>query len=76
MRASSAVAGVISPVGVRGMEYEDADESLPVAVRAARQAGAQFVIAVDISARAGKAPAGRRQPCSNETPGAAAASTR
>ena len=29
-----------------------------VAVRAARQAGAQFVIAVDVSARAGKAPAG------------------
>jgi NTE family protein len=58
VRASSAVAGVISPVGVQGVEYEDADESLPVAVRAARQAGAQFVIAVDVSARAGKAPAG------------------
>jgi NTE family protein len=58
VRASSAVAGVISPVGVQGIEYEDADESLPVAVRAARQAGAQFVIAVDVSARAGKAPAG------------------
>lgn len=58
VRASSAVAGVISPVGIQGVEYEDADESLPVAVRAARQAGAQFVIAVDVSARAGKAPAG------------------
>jgi NTE family protein len=58
VRASSAVAGVISPVGVQGIEYEDADESLPVAVRAARQAGAQFVIAVDVSARAGKAPPG------------------
>jgi len=58
VRASSAVAGIISPVGVQGIEYEDADESLPVAVRAARQAGAQFVIAVDVSARAGKAPAG------------------
>ncbi len=58
VRASSAVAGVISPVGVQDVEYEDADESLPVAVRAARQAGAQFVIAVDVSARAGKAPAG------------------
>jgi NTE family protein len=58
VRASSAVAGVISPVGVQGIEYEDAEESLPVAVRAARQAGAQFVIAVDVSARAGKAPAG------------------
>jgi NTE family protein len=58
VRASSAVAGVISPVGIQGVEYEDADESLPVAVRAARQAGAQFVIAVDVSARAGKAPPG------------------
>ncbi|WP_310385346.1 patatin-like phospholipase family protein [Roseateles sp.] len=58
VRASSAVAGVISPVGVRGVEYEDAEESLPVAVRAARQAGATFVIAVDVSARAGKAAPG------------------
>jgi NTE family protein len=58
VRASSAVAGLISPVGIQGVEYEDADESLPVAVRAARQAGAQFVIAVDVSARAGKAPPG------------------
>jgi NTE family protein len=58
VRASSAVPGVISPVGIQGTEYEDADESLPVAVRAARQAGAQFVIAVDVSARDGKAPPG------------------
>lgn len=58
VRASSAVPGVISPVGIQGTEYEDADESLPVAVRAARQAGARFIIAVDVSARAGKAPPG------------------
>lgn len=58
VRASSAVPGVISPVGIQGTEYEDADASLPVAVHAARQAGARFVIAVDVSARAGKAPAG------------------
>ncbi len=45
-------------MGIGGIEYEDADESLPVAVRAARQAGAQFVIAVDVSARAGSAPEG------------------
>jgi NTE family protein len=57
VRASSAVPGVLSPVGIQGEEYEDADESLPVAVLTARQAGAQFVIAVDVSARAGKAPA-------------------
>lgn len=58
VRASSAVRGVLSPVGIQGTEYEDADESLPVAVRAARQAGARFIIAVDVSARAGKAPPG------------------
>jgi NTE family protein len=50
IRASSAVPGVISPVGILGIEYEDADESLPVAVRVARAAGAQFVIAVDVAA--------------------------
>jgi NTE family protein len=58
VRASSAVPKIISPVGIEGIEYEDADESLPVAVRAARQAGASFVIAVDVSARPGTAPPG------------------
>jgi NTE family protein len=58
VRASSAVPKIISPVGIQGIEYEDADESLPVAVRAARQAGARFVIAVDVSARPGTAPEG------------------
>jgi NTE family protein len=38
------------------VESDVADESLPVAVSAARQAGAQFVIAVDVSARASGAP--------------------
>ncbi len=58
VRASSAVPGIISPVGIQGVEYEDADESLPLAVRAARHAGAQFVIAIDVSARPGAAPPG------------------
>ena len=58
VRASSAVPGVISPVGIQGVEYEDADVSLPLAVQVARQAGAQFIIAVDVSARPGKAPPG------------------
>lgn len=58
VRASSAIAGVMSPVGIEGTEYEDGDESLPVAVRAARQAGAQFVIAIDVSAHPGSAPEG------------------
>lgn len=57
VRASSAVRKIISPVGIQGVEYEDGDESLPVAVRAARQAGAQFVIAVDVSPVSGTAPA-------------------
>jgi NTE family protein len=51
VRASSAVPTMFSPVGIQGVEYEDADESLPVAVRAAKQAGARFVIAVDVVAR-------------------------
>lgn len=57
VRASSAVSRIISPVGIRGVEYEDGDESLPVAVRAARQAGAKFIIAVDVTAVPGTAPA-------------------
>lgn len=56
VRASSAVSGVFSPVGIQGVEYEDGDESLPVAVRAARQAGAQFIIAVDVAPRLEDAP--------------------
>lgn len=56
VRASSAMPGIISPVGIQGVEYEDGDESLPVAVSAARAAGARFVIAVDVSAAAGSTP--------------------
>ena len=51
VRASSAVPGIFSPVGIEGTEYEDGDESLPLAVRAARQAGAGYVIAVDVTPR-------------------------
>ena len=58
VRASSAVARIISPVGIDGTEYEDADESMPLAVGVARAAGAQFIIAVDVSALAGSAPVG------------------
>jgi NTE family protein len=61
VRASSAVPGIISPVGIQGTEYEDGDESLPLAVRAARQAGAQFVIAVDVTPRMETAPPGTSQ---------------
>ena len=61
VRASSAVPGIISPVGIQGTEYEDGDESLPLAVRAARQAGASFVIAVDVTPRLETAPVGTSQ---------------
>lgn len=56
VRASSAVSQIFSPVGILDVEYEDGDESLPVAVRAAREAGAKFVIAVDVTAVPGSAP--------------------
>jgi NTE family protein len=56
VRASAAMPGIVSPVGIQGIEYEDGDESLPVPVTPARQAGAQFVIAVDVSARPGSTP--------------------
>jgi NTE family protein len=56
VRASAAMPGIVSPVGISGTEYEDGDESFPVAVTPARQAGAQFVIAVDVSVRPGSTP--------------------
>jgi NTE family protein len=56
VRASSAMPGILSPVGIAGREYEDGDEALPVAVGAARSAGASFVVAVDVSARPGTTP--------------------
>jgi NTE family protein len=57
VRASSAVPTIFSPVGINNVEYEDGDESLPVAVSAARAAGAEFVIAIDVAAKAGSTPA-------------------
>jgi NTE family protein len=56
VRASAAMPGIISPVGIGGIEYEDGDESLPVPVTPAVQAGARFVIAVDVSARRDATP--------------------
>jgi NTE family protein len=61
VRASSAVPGILSPVGIEGAEYEDGDESLPLAVRAARQAGAAFVIAVDVTPRLETTPSSASQ---------------
>lgn len=57
VRASAAVPGLVSPVGIAGVEYEDGDSSLPLAVSAARAAGARFVIAVNVYARPESVPA-------------------
>jgi NTE family protein len=56
VRASGAMPGFVSPVGIGGVEYEDGDVSLPVPVSAARAAGAAFVIAVDVTPRPGSTP--------------------
>ena len=50
VRASSAVPGVFQPVAINGHEYVDGGLVSPIPVRAVRSLGANFVIAVDISA--------------------------
>lgn len=49
VRASSSVPGVFQPVSIRGREYVDGALVSPVPVKFARDMGANFVIAVDIS---------------------------
>lgn len=49
VRASSSVPGVFQPVRISGHDYVDGGLVSPVPVRAARQMGAELVIAVDIS---------------------------
>lgn len=51
VRASSAVPGVFQPVSINGQDYVDGGLVSPVPVRTARRLGADFVIAVDISAK-------------------------
>ncbi|WP_018609852.1 patatin-like phospholipase family protein [Uliginosibacterium gangwonense] len=58
VRASSSVPGVFTPVVIRGKEYVDGGLVSPIPVKAARQLGADIVIAVDISAR----PSGKANP--------------
>lgn len=59
VRASSSVPGVFQPVQIGKNTYVDGGVVSPVAVNAARQAGADVVIAVDISAGfAGSVPQG------------------
>jgi NTE family protein len=51
VRASAAVPGVFQPTQFRGKSYVDGGLVSPVPVQAAREMGADFVIAVDISSR-------------------------
>jgi NTE family protein len=50
VRASSAVPAVFQPVRIGTREYVDGGLSAPIPVHQAREMGAEFVIAVDISA--------------------------
>jgi NTE family protein len=51
VRASSAVPAVFQPVKISGHEYVDGGLVSPVPVRAARQMGAEVIVAVDISSQ-------------------------
>lgn len=54
VRASASIPNVFQPTLIRGKNYVDGGLSAPVPVRAAKQLGANFVIAVDISAKPAK----------------------
>ncbi|HYG07507.1 MAG TPA: patatin-like phospholipase family protein [Stenotrophomonas sp.] len=57
VRASSSIPGVFEPVAIGRYHYVDGGVVSPVPVDAARELGAEFVIAVDISSKAsGKNP--------------------
>lgn len=59
VRASSSIPGVFEPVKIGQHNYVDGGVVSPVPVDAARQLGAEFVIAVDISSKAsGRTPIG------------------
>lgn len=51
VRASSSIPGVFQPVSINGRDYVDGGLTSPVPVRAARNMGADVVIAVDISGK-------------------------
>ena len=59
VRASSAVPGVFQPVKIGGHTYVDGGLVAPVPVRFAREMGADFIIAVNISSAR---PMRRRRP--------------
>ncbi len=52
VRASSSIPGVFQPVMISGEEYVDGDLKKPIPVTLAREMGADFIIAVDISQQA------------------------
>ncbi|GAA5172489.1 patatin-like phospholipase family protein [Viridibacterium curvum] len=56
VRASASIPAVFAPVVIRGREFVDGGLVSPVPVRAARQMGADIVVAVDISAK----PSGKK----------------
>ncbi|WP_291991641.1 patatin-like phospholipase family protein [Candidatus Accumulibacter sp. ACC003] len=56
VRASATVPGIFQPVRISGREYVDGGLSSLIPVRAARQMGADVVIAVDIAAVPGNQP--------------------
>ncbi len=51
VRASSSVPAVFQPVSINGRDYVDGGLTSPVPVKAAREMGADVIIAVDISAK-------------------------
>jgi NTE family protein len=58
VQASCAIEGTFTPVRIRGMQYVDADQVVPLPVRMARALGAVKVLAIDASAHEDRAPEG------------------
>jgi NTE family protein len=58
VRASASIPGIFSPTQIGGRTYADGGLSSPVPAKAAKQLGADVVIAIDISSRPGKPPEG------------------
>ncbi len=58
VRASASIPGVFTPTKIGERTYVDGGLASPVPAKAAKTMGADFVIAIDISARPGKPPEG------------------
>ena len=58
VRASASIPGVFSPTKIGDRTYVDGGLASPVPAKAAKNMGADVVIAIDISARPGKPPEG------------------